>query len=113
MTVASTGLSWMPLISATPVWPAKYGSSPKASELRPFIGKRAMFTSGASCTLMPLCHASLPSALPNFRCRAVSQLDACAIADGNAVVLTSMSPTPWPASFSTRSGMQRAGLPGM
>ena len=67
---------------------------------------------GASWTLTPLCQASQPRAAPNWRCSAGSQLDACEIGAGNAVTLVSWSPTPWPASLSTRSGMHSAGWPG-
>ena len=36
------------------------------SKLRPFIGTRSISTPGASWTLIPLCHASQPSAWPNW-----------------------------------------------
>ena len=99
-------------MTAVAVCPERYGSSPNASKLRPFIGTRAMLTSGASMTSTPLCQLSQPIASPRRRCRAGSQLDACAIGAGNAVVFVWPPPLPGRRRSGTRSGMQRAGLAG-
>ena len=38
---------WYPSTNASAVWLARYGSSPKASSVRPHRGSRSMFTVGA------------------------------------------------------------------
>ncbi len=102
-----TFCDWIPRTTAAAVWPARNGSSLMYSQLRPLSGTRSVSMPGASCTLTPLANAWAPSAAPKVCCAVGSQLADCAIGAGNAVVPVMKSPTPWPASLSTRSGMQR------
>lgn len=70
-TWATTRWLWMPWISAATICPARNGSSPRVSAVRPHLGVRRMLTVGPSSTLNPLPAVSAPSALPNRRASAV------------------------------------------
>src|SRR5256884_4338761 len=91
--------AWIACTSATESWPARYGSSPKYSKLRPLRGTRVMFTPGASIRCSPRSATSCPAIVPKLVAAAVFHAADIASAEGSAVAgcLFWLSPGPAPA----------------
>ena len=93
LTLAMTPCAWTPFVQPTAMRAARYGSSPKYSNVRPFSGVRIMFTAGAKTTSLPLRRTSSPTTDAWRSAAFWSKLDASDIGDGIPVALPCRGPT--------------------
>ena len=82
-----------PLVQPRPSAPARNGSSPKYSNVRPLSGVRIMFTAGAKTTSLPFFLASSPTTAAWRYASRGSNVDASVIGDGMPVALPWRVPT--------------------
>ena len=100
-------------MSATPIWPDRYGSSLYASNARPQRGSRTMLTVGPRSTLAPFPHSSAPITPPYCLTSDGSQVAAPATGAGSWVTPVIPSATPAGPSSSLSAGMHSDGMAGM
>src|SRR5580693_3089405 len=94
--------------------PARSGSSPAYSNVRPFLGSRVRFTPPPKVILNPWALSSPPITSPYEQADSESQLDAAPRFDGIAVAYLPFAPlslTPYAASEMTMGGIPRRFTP--
>ena len=112
-TWAITPADCTPWMSAAPMVPFRYGSSPIDSKARPQRGSLTMLMVGPRSTVVPLAACSVPITLP-YSCSAeVSQLAATSTGAGSCVTPVIPSPTPAGPSSRLSAGMHSDPMAGM
>ncbi len=100
-------------MSAAPIVPFRYGSSPIDSNARPQRGSRTMLIVGPRSTVVPLAACSEPMTCPNSFSAPVSQVAATSTGAGSWVTLLIPSPTPAGPSSRFMAGMQSDPMAGV
>jgi len=105
----------IPMVHSFPIVPARYGSSPPDSALRPPLGSRCMSMHGPSALVSPNAQNSTPQATPTSRIVARSQLAASAqpVGKEDAVVFNICPRTPCGPSIIRNPGMLSRPLSGV
>ena len=113
LTWAIVPVDWTPWMSAAPMVPFRYGSSPTDSNARPHRGSRTMLIVGPRSTVVPLLACSDPMTCPYSFSAPVSQVAATSTGAGSWVTLLIPSPTPAGPSSRFMAGMQSDPMAGV